>query len=160
MSITTDKSNPNLHSKDEITGQNKAYLVLSDEERAKGFVRPLRTSYVHTGKKINGLVKARPLNEEELNNKTITESGWVAFMEINDPTNPGLAGTYITQEEFDKLEDGVIKGCGALTIMAQPIAETYARDPKFYGSTWCMGCKEHLSVKEFTWDNTNETVGS
>ena len=28
-------------------GQQKAYVVLSDEERAKGFVRPVRQSYVH-----------------------------------------------------------------------------------------------------------------
>jgi len=29
-------------------GQQKGYVVLSDEERAKGFVRPVRRSYVHT----------------------------------------------------------------------------------------------------------------
>ena len=28
-------------------GQQKAYVVLSDEERAKGFVRPVRRSYIH-----------------------------------------------------------------------------------------------------------------
>ena len=28
-------------------GQQKGYVVLSDEERAKGFVRPVRISYVH-----------------------------------------------------------------------------------------------------------------
>jgi len=28
-------------------GQQKAYVVLSDEERAKGFVRPVRQSYIH-----------------------------------------------------------------------------------------------------------------
>ncbi len=28
-------------------GQQKAYVVLSAEERAKGFVRPVRQSYVH-----------------------------------------------------------------------------------------------------------------
>ena len=28
-------------------GMQKAYVVLSDEERAKGFVRPVRRSYVH-----------------------------------------------------------------------------------------------------------------
>lgn len=30
------------------TGQQKGYVVLSAEERAKGFVRPLRRSYQHT----------------------------------------------------------------------------------------------------------------
>jgi hypothetical protein len=32
---------------DPSTGQQKAYVVLSQEERAKGFVRPVRRSYVH-----------------------------------------------------------------------------------------------------------------
>lgn len=29
------------------TGQQRGYVVLSEEERAKGFVRPVRRSYVH-----------------------------------------------------------------------------------------------------------------
>lgn len=29
------------------TGQQKGYIVLSDEERAKGFVEPVRDTYVH-----------------------------------------------------------------------------------------------------------------
>lgn len=29
------------------TGMQKGYVVLSDDERAKGFVRPVRQSYVH-----------------------------------------------------------------------------------------------------------------
>lgn len=33
---------------DEKTGMQKGYVVLSDEERAKGFVRPVRMAYVHT----------------------------------------------------------------------------------------------------------------
>lgn len=32
---------------DPATGQQKGYVVLSAEERAKGFVEPVRTSYVH-----------------------------------------------------------------------------------------------------------------
>jgi hypothetical protein len=32
---------------DPTTGQQRAYVVLSDEERAKGFVRPVRLSYIH-----------------------------------------------------------------------------------------------------------------
>jgi hypothetical protein len=32
---------------DPETGMQKAYVVLSDEERAKGFVEPVRRSYVH-----------------------------------------------------------------------------------------------------------------
>lgn len=30
-----------------LAGQQKAYVVLSEDERAKGFVRPVRRSYVH-----------------------------------------------------------------------------------------------------------------
>ena len=32
---------------DPATGQQKAYVVLSSEERAKGFVRPVRNAYMH-----------------------------------------------------------------------------------------------------------------
>lgn len=32
---------------DPATGQQKGYIVLSEDERAKGFVRPVRDSYVH-----------------------------------------------------------------------------------------------------------------
>lgn len=32
---------------DPATGQQKGYVVLSAEERAKGFVRPVRDSYTH-----------------------------------------------------------------------------------------------------------------
>jgi len=32
---------------DPLTGQQKAYVVLSAAERAKGFVRPVRQTYVH-----------------------------------------------------------------------------------------------------------------
>lgn len=32
---------------DPATGQQKGYVVLSADERAKGFVRPVRNSYVH-----------------------------------------------------------------------------------------------------------------
>ena len=81
------------------TGQHEAYWVLTDEERGKGFVRPVRTDYVH-------------------------------------------------------------KKCGVRTIMARSIAETYARDPKFYSGTFCCGCRKHFPVAEFIWDGTDEVVGS
>lgn len=80
-------------------GQQKGYVVLSDEERAKGFVRPLRTRYIH-------------------------------------------------------------KVCGGETTMNQKIAETYARDPKFYNGTFCIYCSKHLPLSEFLWSDTDETVGS
>lgn len=95
---TNDRNDPGLH-KIGPDGMQETYLVLSDEERAKGFIRPVRTSYVHTK-------------------------------------------------------------CGAVTTMGLAIAETYARDPKFYGGTFCVTCGDHFKVAEFTWDGTDEKVGS
>mgnify|MGYP001564181704 CR=1 FL=1 len=83
----------------DVSGQQKAYIVLTKDERSKGFIRPIRRSYIHAK-------------------------------------------------------------CGVVTSMGLAIAETYARDPKFYGSTFCAGCLSHFPVSEFKWDGTNETVGS
>ncbi len=49
MSLTSDRDDPRLsHGADKEPGpQNEVYLVLGDEERAKGFVRPVRRSYRH-----------------------------------------------------------------------------------------------------------------
>ena len=83
-------------------GQQEGYVVLAEEERAKGFVRPVRRSYVH-------------------------------------------------------------EKCGTVTTMGQTLAETYARDPKFYSGTFCCGCSAHFPVGadgEFLWDGTNEKVGT
>lgn len=33
---------------DPLTGMQKGYVVLSEKERAKGFIRPVRQSYRHT----------------------------------------------------------------------------------------------------------------
>jgi hypothetical protein len=111
MSYTDDKNDPNLVKGQKEVGQNDVYLILSEEERAKGFIRPVRQNYVHVG--INGTEQAR-------------------------------TGT----------------ACGGLTKMSLPIAETYARDPEFYGRTFCTGCNVHLPVVEFIWEGTNEVVGS
>lgn len=100
--VVTDPDDPRLGrgADDEPCDQNEVYLVLSEDERRRGFVRPLRRSYVHD------------------------------------------------------------RGCGAVTTMSQPIAETYARDPDFYGSTYCVGCRMHRPVDEFRWSDSNERVGS
>lgn len=101
MSTTTDPNDPDLTRgvDDTPTQQAKKYLVLSEEERAKGFVRPVRRSYRHSH-------------------------------------------------------------CGVVTTMSQSIAETYARDPKFYGATYCCACRMHKPVSEFTWIDDNTEVGS
>lgn len=97
MTITDDPTHPDLtHGADTAPGpQAQTYLVLSEAERAKGFVRPLRHSYRH-------------------------------------------------------------QGCGAVTSMTAVIAETYARDPHFYGATYCVGCRMHRPVGaqgEFFWND-------
>ncbi len=99
--VTDDPNDPDLtHGADtEPAPQAEAYLVLSKDERARGFVRPYRDTYRHDT-------------------------------------------------------------CGTATHMDRPIAETYARDPKFYGATYCVTCGMHRPVAEFVWDGTDERVGS
>ena len=46
MGVTTDRDDPGLRNIG-ADGMQEKYLVLSDEERAKGFIRPVRTSYTH-----------------------------------------------------------------------------------------------------------------
>lgn len=46
--ITEDPNHPELKIGQSEEGQNKVYLVMKAEERAKGFVRPVRDAYVHT----------------------------------------------------------------------------------------------------------------
>jgi hypothetical protein len=92
MATTDDRHDPGLR---EIRpdGMQRTYLVLSDAERARGFVRPVRCSYVH-------------------------------------------------------------EKCGTVTTMSLAIAETYARDPGFYGGTYCARCLGHFPVGvdgEFVW---------
>lgn len=45
------------------TGQQKGYIVLTPEERAKGFVRPVRRTYVHVGKPPEGKKFRYPITE-------------------------------------------------------------------------------------------------
>lgn len=49
MSLTTDPEDPRLgHGADTVPqDQNAVYLVLSEDERKKGFTRPLYRSYIH-----------------------------------------------------------------------------------------------------------------
>lgn len=81
---------------DKTTGQHGDHWILPAEERAKGFVRPVRLTYKH------------------------------------------------------------IKRCGRTTTMSKEIAETYARDPSYYGRTFCYHCRDYFPVGkngEFVWDD-------
>lgn len=111
LSTTTDGEPPepgheNLGAPKPIdprTGQHGAYYVLSEAERVKGFVRPVRRSYIHAK-------------------------------------------------------------CGSETTMGLALCETYARDPHYYGATFCCHCREHFRLRiegewQFFWPD-GEPVGS
>ena len=44
--------------------------------------------------------------------------------------------------------------------MGLALSETYARNPKFYGATYCVQCSMHKPVAEFTWEPDGSVVGS
>ena len=153
MSLTDDPNDPRLtRGCDERPGpQAEVYLVLSEEERAKGFVRPVRRSYIHVGPA--GWESAlRDLTDAE--KERYHGFGYVKFEAYPESRFP-VTGRFWTQAQLD----AVGKGCGSETTMAQALAETYARDPKFYGSTYCCACKMHKPVSEFRWED-GSIVGS
>jgi hypothetical protein len=72
-------------------------------------------------------------------------------------------GPFLTVDGYEHaeiLEDHRKDGCGVETKMGDSISETYARDPTFYGATFCVGCNKHLPVGEFVWSQDGEVVGS
>ena len=108
MGVTDDRNDPRLTrgSDSQPVPQAEVYLVLSEEERKKGFIRPVLTTYYH-------------------------------------------------------------EVCGSFTTMGQAIAETYARNPGFYGATYCVHCAMHRPVGphgEFLWvvngNVTDKKVGA
>lgn len=156
MSLTTDPSHPDLQrgQTDGPVPQNKVYLVLSDEERAKGFVRPVRKSYLHVGRKYDG-----PL--EMIDPRVINDKTYVAIAPVYS-NGKRIGGAYLMEHEVQQFmaTGGYVGGCHTITTMATPIAETYARNPSFYGATYCCHCMRHVSVGECHWEGTNEKVGS
>jgi hypothetical protein len=98
---------PNAHSgapQDEKMpdGQYKDHWVLSEEDRKKNHVRPVRRTYKHLK-------------------------------------------------------------CGTTTSMPLACAETYARLPSYYGSTFCCHCGTYEPVGaegKFVWEGTDEKVGT
>lgn len=48
----------------------------------------------------------------------------------------------------------------AVTTMGRVLSETYARQPDFYGATYCCHCKMHKPVSEFIWTADGTIVGS
>jgi hypothetical protein len=134
--------------------QHETYLVLSEAERAKGFVRPVRLSYRHVG--IAG--PKHPLRDLTDEEKAANGARYAKYETYPESESP-LVGRYWMQEQLDSIG----KGCGTVTTMGQALAETYAREPGFYGATYCCGCMMHRPVGddgEFVWDGTTERVGT
>jgi hypothetical protein len=40
-----------------------------------------------------------------------------------------------------------------MTTMNQEIAETYARQPSFYGGTFCVRCGSHFNLRQWVKDS-------
>lgn len=135
---------------DPVTGMQKGYVVLSEEERAKGFIRPIRYSYRHVGARPK--YPLLPLTDEQ---KDRVGDQYKFYEEYPKSESPKV-GRYWTEQELNS-------GCGTVTTMNKSIAETYARDPHFYGGTFCAHCLQHFKVGEngeFVWDGTDERVGT
>lgn len=134
-------------------GQHAAYWVLTEEERSKGFLRPVRHSYQHVGRP-GPRNKLRDLTDEERERY----DDYIKFEEYPESESPAT-GRFWTQDELDNVDNG----CMAVTTMSSAIAETYARNPHYYGSTFCVNCGKHLSVGkhgEFIWVDDGSRVGS
>ena len=152
MGTTDDPDDPGLKNIGP-DGMQERYLVLSDAERAKGFVRPLRTAYTHVGPPAPQIL--RDLTPEE--HERYDRYDYVKF-EPYEKVGSAL-GRFWTQAQLDRANGS----CGATTTMGLAIAETYARDPSFYGGTFCIRCGTHFPVGalgEFVWAGTTERVGT
>jgi len=152
--ITDDPTDPDLgHGVDaQPVPQNKKYLVLSEAERAKGWVRPYRDTYRHVG--IRPKHPLRDLTAEE--HERYDQFSYVKFEAYPDSDNR-VTGRYWTAAQL------TAHACGQTTTMGRAISETYCARPDFYGSTYCCTCSKHLPVEEFVWqENGQDTtvVGS
>ena len=139
---------PDHRELDPTTGLQKGYVVLCPEERAKGFVRPVRLSYRHIGKRPK--YPLRDLTDEE--RERYGQFGYVAF-EVYPESESPATGRFWTKKQLSS-------GCGMVTTMEHALAATYARDPKFYSATFCSWCRNHFAVEEFTWVSDGSVVGS
>lgn len=153
MSVTDDRAKLDT-SIEPATGMQRSYLVLSEEERAKGFVRPVRRTYVHAG---NGGPKGqtRALTDEERERYAGED---FAIFEEYGPERAPATGRFWTNAELARAT-----ACGTTTTMGEALAETYARQPGFYGGTFCVRCRAHFPVGangEFVWEGTSEKVGT
>lgn len=138
------------------TGQHDGYIVLCPDERAKGFVRPYRDAYKHVGHLIARCQITQTGEDHERPRQCIRRTGhednheFTELMLVNGPIQFILLGPLSPREG----------GCGTVTTMGRALSETYARDPSFYGATFCVTCNRHLPVAEFVWTADGLPVGS
>lgn len=134
------------------------YWVLSERERAKGFVRPVRQSYRHVGPPGPEHPLRALTPDEERSFNTDNDEPWVAYEEF--PAGSHGKGRLLTQKDLDAIG----KGCATVTTMGLALAETWAANIHYYGQTYCCGCGTHLPVAEFTWvdggKDTTERLGT
>jgi hypothetical protein len=133
------------------SGQQKDYVVLTPEERAKGFVRPVRRQYKHVGRRPKYPTRSLTPEERERYNEHSYE-----VWETYPPELAPKLGRLWTKEELNS-------GCGTVTTMGLALCETYAREPKFYSGTFCAGCGKHFPVGEdgeFVWVEDGQKVGT
>lgn len=131
-------------------GQYERYAVLPEEERKKGFVRPVRTTYRHVG--VRPKYPLLDLTQEQVEN--YSSYGYVKYEKY--PEGSTCTGRFWTQKQLNS-------GCGTTTTMGLALSETYARDPSYYGATFCCTCGAHYPVGEhgeFVWEGTDERVGT
>lgn len=136
-------------------GQYRDHWVLSEEDRAKGFIGPCRKTYVHVGAQ-GPRYTLTEITEDERGG--LPDRSWKFYEAYPDSELP-KRGKYWTDDELKR----VGAGCGSVTSMPLPIAETYAVNPHFYGSTYCAACQAYFPVGEqgeFVWEGTNQRVGT
>jgi hypothetical protein len=51
----------------------------------------------------------------------------------------------------------VHRACDLVTEIGPSLAATFAVDPTFYGSTFCVHCNDYFPIREFVWDDLHET---
>jgi hypothetical protein len=139
-------------------GQKADHWVMCPGEIIKaGFKRPVRHKYQHVGPP-GPRYELRDLTEKQ--QAMFGGNGYVKYEPYPQDGSHGSAlGRYWTQAQLDAIG----KGCGVVTSMPTPIAETYAANPGYYGSTFCCGCGTYLPVGakgEFVWDGTGDRVGT
>lgn len=148
--LTTGEPVPddNSHMELRADGQQKGYVALNDAERAKGFVKPVRCAYRHAGPAPlpEGL---RDLTPDEVENYGHCFAKFQPY-----PIGHHSRGKFWTQSEIDRAG----KICGAVTSMNRILAETYARNPRFYSGTFCVGCAQHFPLNEFAWEPDGEPM--